>query len=145
MKTLYRLTPQGRQRAKWRMLAGMFQAFLVLSAIFFAATVYFWELTLWPSVAVAGCLAVMLALFAVRTWLNDAIAWKDWGLYLDDEQVYLTEFPDSPRIRRAEVTRVTETAAGLIVVGQGRQLYVPEGVEDYDTVKRRLLSWAPRA
>ncbi len=146
MKQLYRLTAEGRQRAKRMMFRKMVVMLAALEFLVLAVTVFLWRPSTGVLLGLVATAVVMLVGVSVLVWRSASMDWSNWGLYLDDEQVYLTEFPDSPRLRRSEVTRITESRAGVIVYGAalGHQLFIPAGVEDYPDIKKRLASWASR-
>ncbi|MEW6533597.1 MAG: hypothetical protein AB1473_22405 [Thermodesulfobacteriota bacterium] len=143
MGRLFRLTPQGQEQLKRMMFRKMLQEFGALEVILFAVCAWFWEMSVAQVVGLLIITLLMVVVFWVRTWHNPALRAADWELYVDDEQVYLTENKDSPRILREHVTRTSESKYGLTVHGRTffDRLFIPRGVEDYEMLKREISSW----
>ena len=141
MKENFKLTQAGRNQAKWTMFRKLLWVFLIGEGVLFTAMLWIWKM---PIATLAVIAVAMIALFVKRTWNNEGISFRDWGLHLDEQSVYLTERPEGTEIKRGDVKEVVESKAGLIVKGQrfGQQIWIPAGVEDYVFVRQKLKSWS---
>ncbi len=144
MNEYFKMTTAGKRHAKARMFRKLFCLFLVLEVALFAGVVYFRRMSSDEMVGLGVVAALMLVVFSVRTWNNSHFDFRDWGLHLDDQVVYLTENPEGTTIHRNEVSRIVVSGSGMIVKGRefGKQIWIPEGVESYEDIKQKLQRWA---
>ncbi len=101
MNEYFKMTTAGKRHAKVLMFRKLFCLFLVLEAALFASVVYFWHMSSGEMVGLGVVAALMLVVFSVRTWNNSNIDFRDRGLHLDDQVVYLTENREGTTIQMA--------------------------------------------
>lgn len=146
MKENFKLTDAGRYQAKWIMFQKMLWPFIIGEVVINTVILMIWSMSI-SGIAILATIAIlMLAVFVKRTWNNENLNFRDWGLHIDEESVYLTEDPQSTEILRADVKKVEESDSGLIVKGQsfGKQIWIPAGVEGYFMVRQKLNSWVSK-
>jgi hypothetical protein len=147
-KENFSLTEAGRLHAKWIMFRKMLMLYLGLMTVLVLVTRLIWELSVGQWVILAVAAIVLLGVFVQRTWNNEAISFRDWGLHIDEQCVYLTGSNHrsqlgTHRIRREDVRQVIESDIGLIVKGltADQQIWIQAGVEDYAMIRDKLDGW----
>ncbi len=138
-----RLTEIGRRRAKIALFRKMLVPFLVFEAILLGVLVFFMRPSLLQFIVILGLALLILLVFAFRTWMNPVLSFRDWGLHVGEDSIYLTDDPDRRPLRRGEIGSLVESADGLVVKARGapRRIWIPAGIEDYDNLRRTLEAW----
>ncbi len=139
----YRLTETGMLRAKIAVFRKMLIAFLIFQAIVLSCLFFFVRMTTYQIVTVLALAFLMLQIFILRTWMNPALSFRDWGLHLGNTSIYLTTDPQRTEIKRGEMVSLVENSKGLSIRGKEleQRIWIPAGVENYAEVKRTLESW----
>lgn len=138
MNRLYRLTEDGRERWRRRMLREMLTIFAGAEVFFIAVLAVVFPLEGWHYLILAVLALLMLLLAAARFWMNPGTQLKDWGLYLDEQEVYLTHAADAPRIPLSDLREVRRTRHGALLIGRENRFFIPEGAEDFEVLLETL-------